>query len=211
MAKDFVNHFLSEKSLEDLEKSKGAVLLIHKPKILEKHKQTIKDREEELVGLREELKKAQENMDKAESFFRNLFGGKKAKEEKIEARKNLCIVQAKIERIETDLKMLKTLVSVMKKEIQEFTETLHYIGLTQQDIIDGYNRIKWNFAEKEKEEQEAQRLREYRQAKAQEELNSQKSTSKPQRMTPREKFEARQRKHEQMIAGKPQDPTQFGK
>ena len=150
MARDFVNHYLSERSIEDLEASKGAQLMIHKPKIIESNSATIEGYQEELEIARQDVKSLEDALRGEEKFFKKVFGGKKAKAERDALQTQLKAARARVDRLVASIESLEESSKAIQKEIAEFYRELHNIGLRPQDIVEGYKQIKWEFAERER-------------------------------------------------------------
>ena len=152
MAKENAYIFLSEESLEELERSKGAKLLIHYPGIIEAYKKEIArlEAEKEPILLEfEGVKKGYEDLFHL-PITQRIFDAKKIREEKQEYVTKINKMAKELADIDTFIGDYNYYIIEASHEINVFVHNLHNINLEPQDVIEAYNELKAKFQAKTK-------------------------------------------------------------
>lgn len=144
MAKDQAVYFLSEESLEALEGSKGAIVLIQFPKDIEELKGLISDLQSERKSIVEQLEPTQkgyEDLFKL-TFKQKLFKGKQIKQEKAELAEKIGKMARAIASIDSKIGEYESGIKHLSEEYDKFVKVLLTANIEPQAVIDEYNRIK---------------------------------------------------------------------
>ncbi len=152
MAKENAYLFLSDSSLEELEKSKGAMILIHYPECIEMYKKEIARLTEEKKPIMlesEELKKGYEDLFRL-PLAQRIFGAKKIREEKQDYVNKISMVAKKLADIDSLMADYHYYILEASQEIDQFTHMLFNINLEPKDVIEAYQEIRAMLEAKEK-------------------------------------------------------------
>lgn len=202
MAKENAYLFLSDSSLEELEKSKGAMILIHYPECIEIYKKEIARLTEEkkpIILESEELKKGYEDLFRL-PLAQRIFGAKKIREEKQDYVNKISIVAKKLAEIDSLMADYHYYILEASQEIDQFTHMLFNINLEPKDVLEAYQEIRAMLEAKEKgivipAEPVAEEVAPAEEVVPAEEVKkpAQPKTTgtKEARLSPREKFERR--------------------
>jgi len=224
MSQDQARFFLVEDSLEHLEKSKGAQMLIHYPEIIQEHSQTIKYYDETIAQGEKRIAERQTELDilsqiKGLKYFFNKASIERDKANIAEE------IKSWGDKIEAFIKAKRELVSVVKRlktEINEFMKLLIQLNIDANDVIEEYYRIKQRIesgenlqeqqAEQEMQQEEIMQEPAVEQMivseSQKEEKPAQKSAKKPAQKSAIEKFNSRMAKHKKIVESQqPQQPS----
>ena len=152
MAKENAYLFLSDSSLEELEKSKGAMILIHYPECIEIYKKEIARLTEEkkpIILESEELKKGYEDLFRL-PLAQRIFGAKKIREEKQDYVNKISMVAKKLADIDSLMADYHYYILEASQEIDQFTHMLFNINLEPKDVLEAYQEIRAMLEAKEK-------------------------------------------------------------
>lgn len=216
MKKELVEKYLSTKSLEDLEQSKVATILIAgRAQVAEYDKaqaEVMKDYDAcvlRLDSLQADLEKLL-----AATFMQRVFKIKNYKEKKQELIGLIAAEKSVVDGLVATLGTGYATKGIALKKIDDFVALLKKDGLTEAEVIEEYNRLKEMF-EKQAQEPEVVPVAQEVAKLQPETTTSAKSTRTEQnskdnrRMTPLEKFNARMAKYEAKVASS-SAPTQKG-
>lgn len=144
MAKQHAEIYLSTRSLEDLEASKGVQILIRLPEKIEALKKEIDETEKiqletalkigDLHAELEALKKA--------GFFTKLFKGKELADKEAKLASEIKSLQGKVKVYTIDLDNLKKEKRGYMHEYDEFVKVLANINVEVKDVLEAYEQIK---------------------------------------------------------------------
>ena len=153
MAKQHAEIYLSTKSLEDLENSKGVQILIRLPEKIEALKKEIEETEKiqietalkigDLYAELEALKKA--------GFFKKLFKSKDLAEQEVSLTNQIQDLKGKVKVYTVDVDNMKKQKRAYAREYDEFVKVLANINVEVKDVLEAYERIKLMLEEKAKE------------------------------------------------------------
>ena len=193
MAKENAYIFLSEESLEELERSKGAKLLIHYPEIIESYKKEMArlEAEKEPILLEfEGIKKGYEDLFHL-PITQRVFDAKKIREEKQEYVNTINKMAKELADIDTLIGDYNYYIIEASHEINVFVHNLHNINLESQDVIEAYNEIKARLEAKAKGIDATALTVEQQPEVASAAEPAKPARPKEQRLSPKEKFERR--------------------
>ncbi len=190
--------FLSEESVSELDKSKGAMLLIHYPTYIEAYKKEIErlEKSKEPHNLEfEGLKKGMEDLSKL-PLTQRLFSAKRIREEKQAYVTKIQAIANELANIDTLIADYTLYIYEASQEINAFVHALGNINVDPKDVVAAYHEIKARLEAKEKgiDISAASPIVEEVVAPAEEvKKSAQPKTTgtKEARLSPREKFERR--------------------
>lgn len=152
MAKQHAEIYLSTRSLEELENSKGVQILIRLPEKIEALKKEIEETEKiqletalkigDLHAELEALKKA--------GFFKKMFKGKELAAQEASLLNQIKDLQGKVKVYTVDIDNMKKEKRGYTHEYDEFVKVLANINVEVKDVLEAYERIKLMLEEKAK-------------------------------------------------------------
>lgn len=204
--------FLCEESLEALEASKGAKILVQFPKEIESTQAEISKMKAERKDVElnlEELQKGYEDLFKL-SFKQRFMKGKQIKAEKADYAMKIGILARRLASIDSLMSDHENYVSCLKTAINEFMKTLERINVEPKDVVAEYHRIKEMLERKERGELVEPAIEVQQPAKAEKKNDAvpEQNRKTYPKLTQRQKFEMRLAKTAKRSNGP--DPTCMG-
>ncbi len=144
MEKENAYIFLSDASLEELNNSKGAIILIQYPQEIEECIHLIEELELSKQPKMTDLERVQSRYDAlCHLSFRQKFGKwKEVKAEKLQKAEKLSELAREIAHIDSSIGAYRNTVTDLSFKIDEFTTALARVNLEPEDVINAYFEIK---------------------------------------------------------------------
>jgi len=151
MGKENAIYFLNDSSLDELEASKGATL-VYTHKEIQEYQRKINEEEHELADTKITLGERQIDLDKLSQigFFKRLINYSAIKERKTALINEIAQLSKKVEEIEASLNAQRNVMSNMKRGVNDLYAAIARVGVSPEDVIEEYYRIKAELEEKEK-------------------------------------------------------------
>ena len=139
--------YLSEESLEKLEQSEGAVILVHKlaehSELSEKHIKNLSEFRKYDAIISE--KKKEIEFAQKQSFVKRFIHMKTVKEKVEELKAEIEVAKKKIEEVlEEDKRVYEQMIK-LEREVNSFKQMIRRFGIKPQEIVDEYHKIKKRF------------------------------------------------------------------
>lgn len=199
MANIVARHFLNDRGFKQLESSEGAVNVVHKKKKIGELTASI-SRLDNFIG-RNEKKLAKKEAKIAEldsiGFVKKLLSLGKIKKEKAVIQAEIDAIKEQTASYEAERSVAEYEIVFLSNEIKRFEKKLAAVGLTAEDIIEEYKAIVEEIKQREAERKTA--------AEAAQKPTDIKVAKKPEQadISPAlKRFQARQAKHEKIVAEK---------
>ena len=193
--------FLSDASLNDLDSSKGAMMLIHYPVYIEAYKKEIErlEKSKEPLNLEfEGLKKGLEDLSKL-PLAQRIFSARKIKEERQDYVLKIQENAKKLADIDSLISEYTLYIYEAGQEINIFVHTLNNINVDPKDVVAAYHEIKARLEAPVEEKKPVEVVTEPEVAEPVKPAKTVKTTgTKEARLSPREKFERRLAKTKEM-------------
>ena len=195
MKKQILSKFLTDASLEELEKSKAADIVVRIPKLIESYEKNIHMHRQKIIVL--EKKKEEYNEELAEldkkRGLRFIFKASEIREKKAQLLESIkdCENSSKI--IENNISLLENLVKEQQSRLVELKAEIIAAGLMLEDVIDEYHRAEKDLKTKKTVEPDNEQTK-----KTQMSTVDKKNT----RISQVEKFARRIKKHQEIVSDK---------
>lgn len=193
--------FLSDGSIGDLEKSKGAMILIHYPIYIEAYKKEIErlEKSKEPLNLEfEGLKKGLEDLSSL-PLAQRIFSARKIKEERQDYVLKIQENAKKLADIDSLIAEYTLYIYEAGQEINAFVYTLNNINVKPEDVVAAYHEIKARLEAPVEEKKPVEVVAEPEAIEPVKPAKTVKTTgTKEARLSPREKFERRLAKTKEM-------------
>ena len=213
MSNKTARNFLNDTSIELLDNSEGARMVVSKQKKVAKLRITISGYNAEINSNNRKIEDKRKEIANLEStaFLKKLFSAGKIKKEIAALNAKIASLESNNKELNIVLEKLQAESDAIESEIAEYAKKLATVGLTPKDIIEEYKLILAEIEERKTKPQESVVQEEQKQETPVVQEESKKQSPAPKRkpqdyrgMSQIEKFRARQQRYEELSAEKKQ-------